>query len=86
MTDPVKLKGSLPGNDIKNGLWDLHRDLADHPRRKRVAVITFDVITTTTDHEVTEDGEAIPVHTCTRCWVQQAIGLPCWLCGGPAKR
>lgn len=28
--------------------------------------------------------EAIPVHTCTRCWCQQAMGLPCWLCGGPA--
>lgn len=29
-----------------------------------------------------EHREATTVHTCTRCWVQQAAGLPCWYCGG----
>jgi hypothetical protein len=59
VTDPVKLKGALPKDDIANGLWRMADDLSASPRRRRVAVIVFDVMTTVTEHEVTEDGEAL---------------------------
>jgi hypothetical protein len=54
VTDPVKLKGALPRDDIANGLWRMADELSASPRRRRVAVMT-----TVTEHEVTEDGEAL---------------------------
>lgn len=63
MTDPVKLKGKLPENDRANGLWHMGDELAAHPRTHRVAIIIFDVMTSTVEHEVTEDGEPLDVTT-----------------------
>lgn len=57
-TPPITLAGNLPGDEDYNGIEDIRDDLVKDPARQRLAVISFDVIKTTTK---TDTGETTPI-------------------------